>query len=261
MTIWIHGSGAGAHALAWKLAESRLCGEIVCTPGNAGTQTLCATAPSPEYIPDLDIPEAQLLYRSPAQDPGNDYKDLCVLSDGKKHCTLPPVHIQSSGKILSCAPDADPDLSNKGRYLFSEYMAYCSKPGMYTFRFADEGLEPLQIYKGLPDETACAILPCLQLDLVRVFQMMAFGFPETFPLRLREGGVAVLRFDGQPGACLENLAALPGDIGVFLHQMERAGDRLRFTGAHGLYLCAREKNVLLAQEKAAAAAGLLRSCL
>ena len=37
MTIWIHGSGAGAHALAWKFAESRLCSEIICTPGNAGT--------------------------------------------------------------------------------------------------------------------------------------------------------------------------------------------------------------------------------
>lgn len=259
MTIWIHGSGAGAHVLAWKFAESRLCSEIICTPGNAGTQTLCITAPPPGCIPDLNIPQTQLLYRSVFQIPENGCTDLCVLSDGKKQYSLPPVYIQAAGIKLSCALNADTDVRKISRYYICEYMEYCREPGIYTFRFADGRSEPLRIYRGLPDASACAVLPCLQSDLVRIFQMMASGFPETFELRLREGCVAVSRLDGQPGACLENLAALPGDIGVFLHQMENAGDTLRFTGPHGLFLCAKEKNISLAQEKVMAAVRLLQA--
>lgn len=260
MTIRIHGNGAGAHALAWKLAESRLCSKIICTPGNAGTQTLCENLPASGYAADLEIPQTQPLCQTASESPEGRYTDMCVLSDGmNRHC-FPPVHIEAGGTRLSCQipQTSEPGF---GQPDLSGYIQYFDKPGIYTFRFAETNPHLLQIFKGLPDATACVVLPSLQFDLIRILQIMASGFPEGFRLPLREGGIAVARVDGRPGAILENLSLLSGDIGVFLHQMENTDRKLRFTGPHGLYLCAREKTVPLALEKVLTAHNLLHSSL
>ena len=43
--ILIVGGGAREHALAWKIAQSPQCGEIIVAPGNAGTAREYRNAP------------------------------------------------------------------------------------------------------------------------------------------------------------------------------------------------------------------------
>ncbi len=42
MRIWLVGSGGREHALAWKIAQSPLCEQLFCAPGNPGTAILGA---------------------------------------------------------------------------------------------------------------------------------------------------------------------------------------------------------------------------
>ncbi|HEY4030332.1 MAG TPA: phosphoribosylamine--glycine ligase [Caulobacteraceae bacterium] len=45
MNILLIGSGGREHALAWKIAQSPLCGRLVVAPGNPGIERLCETRP------------------------------------------------------------------------------------------------------------------------------------------------------------------------------------------------------------------------
>jgi phosphoribosylamine--glycine ligase len=45
MNILLVGSGGREHALAWKIAQSPLCGRLVAAPGNPGIANLCETRP------------------------------------------------------------------------------------------------------------------------------------------------------------------------------------------------------------------------
>lgn len=45
MKILVVGSGAREHALCWKLAQSRLTTELLCTPGNPGTEEIARNLP------------------------------------------------------------------------------------------------------------------------------------------------------------------------------------------------------------------------
>jgi len=45
MNILLLGSGGREHALAWKMAQSPLCGQLFVAPGNAGTRTVATNIP------------------------------------------------------------------------------------------------------------------------------------------------------------------------------------------------------------------------
>jgi len=45
MNILLVGSGGREHALAWKIAQSPLCGRLVCAPGNPGIEGVCEIRP------------------------------------------------------------------------------------------------------------------------------------------------------------------------------------------------------------------------
>ena len=52
--VLIVGGGGREHAIAWKLAQSRHVGELICAPGNAGIEALCRCVPvSAEDVPGL----------------------------------------------------------------------------------------------------------------------------------------------------------------------------------------------------------------
>ncbi len=52
--IFIIGGGGREHALCWKVAQSKLAGEILCAPGNPGMAQIARTAPvSAEDLPGL----------------------------------------------------------------------------------------------------------------------------------------------------------------------------------------------------------------
>ncbi len=259
MIIKISGNGAGAHALAWKLAQSRQCQKIICMPGNAGTQTLCDPINMLNTTADIEIPKTKLLYQIPFRSSNRNYIDVCMFRDGKSEQYFPPIHVAADDEFLSCTMNSNLYDSDIYHAVLPMYKSYCLEPGIYTFRFSDLPLRLSYIYKGLPDATACIVLPSLQGDIIQILQMMASGFSQDFHLHWKDGCVTAFCFTGQIGDRLENLAELPGDIGVFLHQMENVNGILRFTGPHGLYLCAREQSELLAHKKAKDAHKLLKS--
>ncbi len=49
MKILLIGSGGREHALAWKIAQSQLCSQLICAPGNAG---ICEIADCVDIAPD-----------------------------------------------------------------------------------------------------------------------------------------------------------------------------------------------------------------
>ncbi len=51
MNILLVGGGGREHAMAWKMADSDLCGSLYCAPGNAGTAQVAANVP----IADTDV--------------------------------------------------------------------------------------------------------------------------------------------------------------------------------------------------------------
>ena len=52
MKILLVGGGGREHVLAWKMAQSPLCEELFCAPGNGGTEQHARNVP----IPDTDVP-------------------------------------------------------------------------------------------------------------------------------------------------------------------------------------------------------------
>jgi len=240
MQIMIYGTGAGAHAIAWKCAESRQTEGLFCIPGNAGTQALCDPMPlmAPDnaeftlFIGQLGIQSAPMI-------------DITVLCDGVQTCVFPPVEIFDGGAML-CV-----DTTKR----FPELEAQCAasmkqRMGLCTFRFDAETGKPLESCESFSDYAACALLPMLKMDLPRLLGGAWNAFDPGFQLPLRDGAAVLLRKDGQRGQKIYGLADLPGEIGVFLDDVDRFGDTLVLSGSHALYVCARHENTHLAQTAA-----------
>ena len=85
------GGGGREHALAWKLAQSPLCKQLYCAPGNPGT----AREPGVSNVPDLDIDDHAAVRSSPL---------LPVPST----CTTPcePLHFERRSRLSTGAPTA-----------------------------------------------------------------------------------------------------------------------------------------------------------
>jgi phosphoribosylamine--glycine ligase len=45
MNILIVGNGGREHAMAWKIKQSKLCGDLYVAPGNAGTSSIATNLP------------------------------------------------------------------------------------------------------------------------------------------------------------------------------------------------------------------------
>ena len=232
MDILIHGSSAAAHALAWKLAESRAADHIYCVPGNAGTQALCEPYTGQDAaFSILTCPGMEEVHYA-----------VCAVSDGNHAFFFPAVHIKDR---LSCF--AEPEFALPATALPPE-------KGFYTLEYTCEG-SLIRIADGLCGPAACLSLAVLRGDLTALLSKMEAGFPDDFSLELRDGTAALIAIEGEIGAKIQGLADLSGDIGVFIDSAERCGDHLRTTGKRALFLCARDKSsdgCLQKLEKAAA---------
>ncbi|MBQ3880650.1 MAG: pyridoxamine 5'-phosphate oxidase family protein [Oscillospiraceae bacterium] len=243
MIIRVYGEDAAAHALCWKLAESRHLDRLFCTPGNAGTQALCEEDNG--ECADFTIPAPQLCWEK-GRLPG-ERQAVCLVSDGKKKALFPVIHIADNAGVI------DSDTCGIPEALLNEIPP---ERGFFTIEWDGHG-DSARIFRGLSGEAACLSLAMLKGDLTALLKKIRQGFDEGFSLEFRDGTAALRAITGEDGMKIDGLADLEGDIGVFLNAAVRAGDHLRTTGKTALYLCARDKTDELCAKKIEKAASLV----
>ena len=229
MDILIRGSSAAAHALAWKLAESRHAEHIYCIPGNAGTQNLCEPYAGQNFDHEIVTYD-----ETPVSE---EYMAQCAVSDGTRVFFFPMLKI---GKPYSFTEPS---------FTVSDTVGTLpAKRGFYTLEYSREGTLT-RLVNGLSGPAACLSLAMLKGDLTALLAKMEVGFPEDFVLEFRDGAAALFCAEGECGARIEGLDRLSGDTGVFINCAERRGDHLQTTGKNALYLCARDKTAELCMKK------------
>ncbi len=280
MNILIVGENAGAHALAWKFAESRRTGELYCTSPYSGIDTLCTRIEEP---PDIWSGSHRVdLVVGQEDAPLYIVSDSCLqkaihitvdcLTDGHTIVPMPAVllHRNETGEITAAETPASAYTAELAHYAYHQFFiphirihghARRGIAGIVRFELElwEGKTELLSVERGFGELDALALLPLLRGELAGLLKACENETLTREMLRLNGFHSAVCMLGAsRSGVPICGLGDVPSDTGVFLGTVQYRDGTLYTAGPRPLFVCGRGQDTPSARHAARVGAEKIR---